>query len=345
MQVNRLPVRTVALYSLGLGFFGLVLWRSQIWEGWERMGEVGPLTLAVVPLLSLLMAIPLALRERLILRTLGRDHSAWSLVPIAYYGNAASFLTPVSSGEVLRPSLLERGVGVPFSEGIAVVLFERLFSMFQLALTGILALTWTGVLPWEISAVLLPIFIASPFLPLLTYRLLAALGSRYHFPLKGLSRFLPKRAREVVDGVRESSEPLQRLWHSPGLVVWFSLLTYAVFLVLILQFWLLIQGVGESISAQEVWVVLVASSIAGMLSGLPLGLGATDAVMVSLLGTYGIGASSAATVTLLMRCLINLPTGMLALGAYLLAVGKRPARPERLVSPENTDLVVETSPS
>jgi uncharacterized membrane protein YbhN (UPF0104 family) len=71
------------------------------------------------------------------------------------------------------------------------------------------------------------------------------------------------------------------------------------------------------------WVVVVASNLAGMASALPLGLGATDAVMVALLRAYDVDPSVAGAITVLNRCLINLPTGLLGLAGYLTALRQR----------------------
>lgn len=325
--------RSLALYSLGMVFLGVLIWRSRVWGEWGRLEEIGPLTLVLVPLLSLGLSLPLALRQRAILRVLNRDRPIWSLFPIAYYGNTAGFLTPAASGELLRPALFERGLNVPLPQGVAVVLFERLFSIFLLGLSGLVALTWSGIVPWQASAALLPFLLAGVFAPLVAYRALRAFGPR--LPLARLRRLLPAGLNErIASGLQQSNTALQVLWQSPGLAGYFSLFTFAVFAVMLLQFWLLVNGAGEDISPAQAWVVLTTSSIAGILSGLPLGLGATDAVMVSLLGTYGIGLSAAVTIAVLTRCLINLPTGVMALLAYLTAVRQRPPAGVRADAPE-----------
>ena len=339
-STSRLPaLRTLALYSLALAFLGIVLWRSRIWDAGNSLSEAGPLTLAIVPLFSLLAALPLALREREILSALGRRFSAWRLAPISYYGNTAGFLTPASSAEVLRPALFERSLDVPASQGFAVVLFERLFSTFLLGVSAVLAFTWTGVLPWAVSAALLPLLLAFSLAPLVAYRRVSRLASRLR-----PGRLLPGRIRERFSrGLSESGSALERLWLSPRLAMSFTILSYLTFMAMVLQFWLLVEGMGGGISLWEAWVVLVVSTVAGVLSGLPLGLGATDAVMVSLLRAYGVDVPSAATIVLLMRCLINLPTGLLALLAYLAVLRQRAQRVAPL-SPEKVDLVVEQSP-
>jgi uncharacterized membrane protein YbhN (UPF0104 family) len=52
-------------------------------------------------------------------------------------------------------------------------------------------------------------------------------------------------------------------------------------------------------------------------------LGATDAVMVALLRAYDVDLPTAGAITVLMRCLVNLPTGLLGLAAYVTALRRR----------------------
>lgn len=322
---NRLrALRGLALYALALTFLGLVLWRTRVWEVGDSLGQVNPFTLTLIPLFSVVISLPLAIRQRFILNALGQRFSMWRLLPISYYGNTVGFLTPVSSGEILRPALFQRGLDLPLPQGIAVVLYERLYSSFLLGATGLLALTWTGILPWIVSAALVPLFLTASVLPPLAYWATRSLGAR--LPMSRLERLVPSRLRNrFLDASRESGTTLSQLLLSPRLVVFFCLTTYLVFLIMTLQFWVLVREVTPGISLPEAWVVLVASNLAGILSGLPLGLGATDAVMVSLLGVYGAGAPASATVVVLLRGLINLPTGILGLLAYLTALRQRPA--------------------
>ncbi|NIM05458.1 MAG: hypothetical protein GTN65_07555, partial [Armatimonadetes bacterium] len=116
---------------------GLVLWRTRVWEAGDSLGQVNPLILTLIPLFSVLLSVPFAIRQRLILKALGQRFSAWRLLPISYYGNTVGFLTPVSSGEILRPALFQRGLNLPLSQGVAVVLYERLYSACLLGLTGL----------------------------------------------------------------------------------------------------------------------------------------------------------------------------------------------------------------
>lgn len=324
---RQFPWRPLALYALAAVFLSLVVWRSRVWEAGDSFQRVDALTLVVVPLLSLATAAPLAIRGREVLAALGHRFKAFSLIPVSYYGNTVGFLTPAASGELLRPSLLERGFGVSLPQGAAIVLYERLFSMYLMCVSGLLAFTWTGAIPLAVSIGLLPVVALLP---------LAPMGVMLAFDLRlgrVLARF-PSFIRSRVGGLSEAGDTADTLWRSPGLTLSFSVLSACVFGIMMVQFWLLVQGTGENLSLTEAWVVLFVANMVGVLSGLPLGLGASDAVMVSLLNAYGVDLGAAAAITVLVRVLMNLPAGIFGLIAYLVAVrqsqAQRPGRDDSL---------------
>jgi uncharacterized membrane protein YbhN (UPF0104 family) len=187
---RHFPWRSIALYALASVFLSLVVWRSRVWQAGDEIDDISLVALALVPVLSIVPAAPLALRSRDILRTLGYRFSSLALVPSTYYGNTAGFMTPASSGEILRPALLERGFGIPVAQGTAVVLFERAFSFYLFACAGLWALTWTGLISPAMSVALTPGFVVAPLLPMLAVRL----GSG-PFQSLGLERVLPPFAR------------------------------------------------------------------------------------------------------------------------------------------------------
>lgn len=317
---RRFPWRTGALYGLALIFLSLVVWRSRVWEAGDSFERVDALTIIVVPLLSLVAAVPLAVRGREIMSALGYRIRAVALIPVSFYGNTVGFLTPAASGELLRPSLLERGFGVPVPRGAAVVVYERVYSMYLMCLSGLFAFTWTGAVPVEAGVALLPIMVVLPLFPRSVLRL-------FDVRLERLSARFPAFVRSRLGGLSEASDSADTLWRSAGLALSFTVLSLVVFGLMAVQFWLLVEGTGENISLTEAWVVFFVANMAGVLSGLPLGLGASDAVMVSLLNAYGVELAAAAAIAVLVRVLINLPTGVLGLMAYVVAVRQSRAQP------------------
>lgn len=305
--------KTLALYATALVFLALVLWRSRVWESGDSLSDASLALLIFVPLSTLLMVIPLGMRQSLVLRSLGYRFGVLPLSPVAFYGNTVGFMTPASSGEILRPALLNRAFGVPLSRGMSAVLFERLYSMGLFALTGLLAFCLTGVLPAWLAAPAMVALIVGMFGPLIMVHL-------FNIPVSRLPQVLPGFVQRRLVGLEDAGEAFERLWRDPGLAVKFVIQTLVVFAVLLLQFWLVADGAGGGIEPHEAWTILVASAMAGMISGLPFGLGAGDVVMVSLLTAYGQDAPDAAATVILVRLLINLPTGLMGLMAYLVTL-------------------------
>lgn len=316
--------RTYGLYALALVFFAIVVWRSRVWDAGDTLDDIRPEIVALVPLLSLAIAVPLAIRQREVLAAIGHRFAAWALTPITYYGNTVGYMTPAASGELLRPALFERVFGIPLAQGAGVVLYERFFSFFLFAVSCVFALAWTDLVPLWVGLAALPLVALTALAPFLASRVLPAISARLR--LGSLSRFVPAFVRtRFADGAKESGTTIRTLAESKVLGGQFAFLTFAVLALMAFQFWLLIQGVGPNLSMQEAWVILAASAMAGMASGLPLGLGATDAVMLSLLRAYDVDTTTAGSIVILNRLLINLPTGLLGFAAYVITLRQQKA--------------------
>jgi len=57
--------------------------------------------------------------------------------------------------------------------------------------------------------------------------------------------------------------------------------------------------------------------VAGILSTLPFGIGAADAILVTVLAGYGIAVGDSATAAVLLRAVSTLPQALAGLVAYL----------------------------
>jgi uncharacterized protein (TIRG00374 family) len=310
---RKLSLRTVALYAVALVFLAVVVWRSRIWDSGEALGDVSWPVLVAVPAITLLLAVPLAWRQQAILSSLGYRISALPLAPVAFYGNTVSFMTPALSGELLRPALMDRAFSVPLHRGVSVVLFERLYSMGLFCVSGLLALSFTGLLPdWLVAPVAILLVVAM-FGPLILVRL-------FNIPVGRITGVLPGFVQRRLIGLDEAGDTFEQLWRSPRVAAWFVPLSLVTFGILLAQFWIIASATGTGVSPHEAWVVLVVAALAGMASGLPFGLGAGDAVMVSLLTAYGADVTEAGAAVILTRILINLPSGLLGMAAYLIAL-------------------------
>ena len=98
------------------------------------------------------------------------------------------------------------------------------------------------------------------------------------------------------------------------------------------QLLLVAQAVGVSIDPIQGWAALGLGAMAGVISALPFGLGALDAVIAIVLVSFGTDAAAAALITVLLRLVATLPTGLFGAASFVYLNRTDPARTE-LASP------------
>ncbi|MBI4700402.1 MAG: flippase-like domain-containing protein [Deltaproteobacteria bacterium] len=218
-----------------------------------------PLLLALAVALNSLNLHCKVLRWQALLRTRGVSYPlgrAWKAFLASVY---LGMLTPGRVGDVLRIQYVRRDVGMPYAEGLAVVVMDRFCDIYVLlgfvaigvarlatVLSGALAyVTWGGVAVVALAPVLL-------FVPGLAERLMGALYGRLTKGREpaGLHRFLVALRAQVG----------RSLW-------WAVALTVVAFLVNYLQGWIMGRALGLSLAFLDV-VSLMA--IITLLSLLPI---------------------------------------------------------------------------
>lgn len=230
-------------------------------------------------------------------------------------GQTLSWLTPAAAGDMVRPYMWRNWDGVPVSAGVAAVLYERLVTVFQMGVLG----------GWLATAVFLP---AAAVAGLSVVALVVLLAPWW---MSVLTRRLHRTEHTggrpgIVAGLLRALVRLQDLGLSLRVAVIFTSLTLGVFLLSGFQILLIAWGVGAGLA---LWVAVSAyclSQLAGSVSTLPFGLGATDVVVIGLLTATGMGAVSAAAITILLRLATTLPLGIA--GAIGILILGRPRLPD-----------------
>ena len=77
-----------------------------------------------------------AVRSARLMAAVGHPISLLALVPIVSFANTINNLTPASSGEALRAVILRRRHGVPYGHSTAVILVERLWAIWIMAVSA-----------------------------------------------------------------------------------------------------------------------------------------------------------------------------------------------------------------
>jgi uncharacterized protein (TIRG00374 family) len=102
----------------------------------------------------------------------------------------------------------------------------------------------------------------------------------------------------------------------------FVVTTALIFVCFAGQLWLVLSAFGSEIMIAGVWAAYGLSICAGVISALPFGLGAADAVLVILLVAQGVDAATAGAAAIVLRAVTTLPLGIAGTASWIL-LGKR----------------------
>jgi glycosyltransferase 2 family protein len=214
---------------------------------------------------------------------------AWGAFLTSLY---IGMLTPGRVGDVLRAQYLRHDLGVPWSEGIASVVMDRLCDLYVLAvfvaigvlrfgsaLVGRLAIvTWIGLA----LTVLLPLLLLIP--GVLDRPMRAVYG-----------RFAREGAGGGVDGFLEALRA--QLGRSLLLTI---PLTVATFLVNYLQGWLIASALGVQVSFFDVVCLLSIASLLGLMPISVSGVGVRELFFALIFPTLGYAAEMGVSFGLLV---------------------------------------------
>lgn len=310
--MNRWYVR----YGIPAALLAVLLWRTEIWNAGDLIHDLRWWPALAALLLNLLYPLPLTLRPSLILRRLNHRAEMRALMPLALFANMASSLTPAASGEALRPIFYRDQFGVPLYEGAAAVFYERTYSFYLMALSALAALAL--------------IFLPNPVLGLAAAILILSL---FHAPawlyppwarlvlwIAGLSILSALTRRPAVqsfmDEITKGDKVVAALFADFRLSLRVSAVTFAVFLLMTVQFWFVLDAFHERLALHEAWALLAISFLVGVASAVPMGLGTTDGALVFFLTRFDVSIVASTTITLLYRLTATLPAGILGLWGF-----------------------------
>ncbi len=313
--------------TVSVVLFGLLVWRTRPWEALSTGADWRPL-LAVVAL-NIAVIAAWAVRSNRLMAAVGHPLSVLAVVPIVSFANTINNLTPASSGEALRAVILRRRYGVPYGRSTAVILVERLWAIWIMAMSAGAAALGT-VVPASPAVVAAGWVVAllAIFAPAGAY----CLGLRPASFAAGL--IAPGRSETPGTGGTEAADPpgrrirlatmlrdvdanLAGILAAPAVAISFVASTALIFVVFALQLWLILLALGQDISPVAAWAALGLATIAGVLSALPFGLGATDVVMTALLAVLGVPVATAGAAALLLRATVTLPLGLAGTASWI----------------------------
>jgi uncharacterized protein (TIRG00374 family) len=314
-RVMRHLRRWYVYVPITVAIIALLAWRTHLWEAGDLLRDVNLTFIAIAVLLNLVIIAAWAARSASLLGALGHAISFRSLVPIVCFANTINGLTPASAGEIVRAVLLNRRHEVPYRDGAAVIILERVYALGLIAATA--ATCFLGVVVGPVAAIaLIVISIAAFATPWLGYRR----GLRFRTAVQRVGRPAIERSRRLralADAFGDVEDRVAEILRSARSTVVFVALTSLVFITMDVQLWLVGQSIGVAIDPVVGWAALGLGALAGVLSALPFGLGAADAVIAVVLIGQGLEPSTAALITILMRLVGTLPTGIVGAASYV----------------------------
>lgn len=296
----------------------------------HRIAEASPGWLCASAVLAFGTYLLRAWRWVWILKPAGRVPFGESFYATAI-GFAGNFL-PARAGEIIRPALLARNTGLPFSTLLASILFERLLdaaSVFFFLGLAILDPPWTrgagaSAVPVAIGA--LPLvglggIVAFSWIAIFHRGLLEKLTGR-------LVRFFPERFRAPVEGVSSAfldgfglvRKLTARQWLPVGggsLLMWF---------VINLQIACVVKAFGIDLPLSASYILTFAA-VLGLAVPTPAGIGSYHAAVAGALGRFQVPGDVALGVATLSHAISFIPISVFGLG-WMLARTLRRTDPE-----------------
>jgi uncharacterized protein (TIRG00374 family) len=314
--------RPIVWIPITVGLLALVVWRARPWEGGSRLGTLDLAPVLVAILLNGLVMLLWAVRSADLLGAAGRSVGIRPLVPMTALANTVNNLTPASVGELLRLYLLHEHHGVDYPTGAAVVLVERVVAIGYLA--GSAAVAWVAHLvglPDLVAAVAFVVLAGLPALPyVLGIRPSAVVAALPLGSLIGRERWARATGTLArVDGT------VGALLTDPVRLIVFSGTTALVLATYAAQLWLVGQAAGVALDPVAAWGALGLSIAVGVVSFLPFGLGATDLVLVTLLGTLGASGPATAAIVFGYRLTATVPLALAGTASYAYLSATLPA--------------------
>jgi uncharacterized membrane protein YbhN (UPF0104 family) len=283
--------RTVVYYTLlvaGLLLLAYMLARSGLLENLEIFRGVNTLLLVPALLTTCANIIVKIYRWKFLCGSYGKDIGFGESGRIVISSFFVGGITPAKIGDVIKAYIMKKRHGLPLMDGVLSILYERGFELFTLFFVS-LGLMYLGLSARNY------IFIQ------LTSFLLVLLVIAYFFSDRFLlwgQRFL---LRTRVVNLEGEKLLIRKLPPARALLVF--LLTGLALGLEFLRLWLVCLAFGYPVYFTHLSVFFSLSSLIGVLSQIPIGLGAVEGSLTLFLTDAGIPLSSAFGIVLVDRAL------------------------------------------
>jgi uncharacterized membrane protein YbhN (UPF0104 family) len=272
---------------------------------WETLRRVDPALLAVSTAGFLLLMAVKSWRWNFLIRQAGLRYGFWPSFRLYLSAFSLGIVTPGRLGELARAGQLRNELGVELGPCVRSVVSDRLFDLVFLGAFGPFAF-------WAVTAGRTHDgFLAAGFAGLHIVASLTLAGTG-----KFVSRWQP-RWRPLQFAVRCLGDVADDLAGRTGLVgSVMTLISYAVYFG---ASWILFRALGIHLSFRDVACVTGCLSLILLLPISIAGIGPREAILIILLGQYGISREDALAYSILQFAVFTLfggLVGVLALAAF-----------------------------
>ncbi len=284
---SRRPIGRAVWLALAWGTAVFLLWlalrQTNLAAIWSAISGLRLWQVAVLVAANLLILVLYAMRWRLSVSALGHNVGLGSLLAYRLAGFGVSYFTPGPQvgGEPLQAYLLSRRKGLDAGPAAASVYFDRVVDMlanFTVLAAGMAALGLTSAHPGRFGPGSWVGAAAALMLPLLHLVALRA-GRR---PLAAVGEWLfgshkGGKLRQVLTGLADMETQIGRLLRErPDSVLKILLLAGLIWLLMIIEFALMLRFLGLPAGGLEVLAILTLARLA-ILMPIPAGLGVLEA--------------------------------------------------------------------
>jgi len=236
-----------------------------------------------------------------------------SLFPIVVIGYMGNNVYPARAGEVIRAYVLKRRERVDMSPSLATIVVERIFDGVVMLFFVFVALPFTPLPGWIRQTVVLSSALFFGML-LVFFALAASPGRAQAVYAWAVRRFVPEAWRERVTGVLDRFMDGLSCLRSGRDVAMVFVTSVAIWLTETVKYWFVMHGFGFSVPFYVLMLMAAVVNLATTLPSSPGYVGTFDGPGIAVLAAFGVGATLAASYTLVLHAALWFP--ITALGAY-----------------------------
>ena len=315
--------QTVASIVLGLGLLAFFLSRVPLADIGRQIAAISLPWLLGSIALSLFVFVVRAVRWTWILRPVGHVPFFPAFRTTAV-GFAANTVLPARAGEVLRPALLARERGLPFSALLASILFERVLdALAQLVFFGI-ALAGADERMGTLGSGrvrILALAVAAGAVAMALFAVVWRQGTER--VIARCFQILPARVRPAANRIAHTFLDGFASLKTPRLALLVGLGSLAMWLVINLQIYCTMRAFGLELPLTAAFVVTTAA-VLGLVVPTPGGVGGYHAaVQFALTDVFQVPIATATGVALIAHAVSFVPISIIGFGLFAASPARR----------------------